>query len=285
MKMIDTDLNSIIRMYESGLTHKNIASNLGVSKSLITKRLREAGYVSRSRRATVDDAGIVSDYLGGLSENATAKKHGRDRNVIRRVLLEGGVCMRSQSEAEILKWSTMIGDARTNQVSAANQAMRNQTPEFHHRSAILQAKAKENSLSKACDMETLFIREFEKLGFATAPQKAFGPYNIDIAIGNTAIEIHNSSCHPHTHSYYRKRIVNLLKGGWHVVYIKAACQIDANRAAHKVGEMIDLIESDKSSVRHYGVIRGSGQFIAGGRLDGDDLSGVSGSYAFFQAIA
>jgi len=276
MKIVDIDINCVIGMYESGLTHKEVAENIGVSRALITKRLREYGYVSRSRRAIVNEAGIVSDYLGGASENAISINHGRDRSLIRRVLLAAGVSMRSQSEAETLKWSTMTGDARANQVSAANQAMRSQTPEFHHRSAILQAKAKEKSLSKACDMELLFIREFEKLGLVVTPQKAFGPYNIDIAIGSTAIEIHGTSCHPHNNPYFRKRIVSLLKGGWHVIYVKAACKIDANRTARQVSRMIDLIKSEKSGVRHYGVVRGSGQFVAGGCLNSDDLSCVSG---------
>lgn len=285
MHKLSINTGNIVRMYESGLNMREIAEKLGVSKSFIFTQLKSVGASIRDTRIALPTSVIVDQYLSGVSELKIAKSFGVSRNVIRRYLIEANVDVRCRSEAEKLKWSQMTDEQRSAQVEAAHQAIREKPPEFHARSAILQAVAKQRSLSKSCDMESLFICEFEKLGFAVIPQKACGPYNIDIAIGGAAIEIHANSAHPHTHSYYRKRVVDLLKSGWDVYYIKCTGQIDAKRAAQKISEMINLVESNKSGARHYGVIRGSGEFVAAGCLDGDDLSRVSRFDTAFDAVA
>lgn len=278
-------IDNIVKMYKSGLSCSEIAEHFGVSKSSITARARRAGLRLRDLRDGLPETDIVNRYLSGSSENQVAAEYGVSRKKIRSILNRQNVSIRGQSEAETLKWSKMTQKQRRSQVAAAHQAIRNMPTEFHYRSSELQAKTKEKTLSKSCDMELMFIAEFEELGFFVTPQKAVGPYNIDIAIGGSAVEIHGSWANPHTSPYYRKRIMHLLEAGWHVFYIKTPGKINAKRAAQKVGQMINLAQSDESGIRHYGMVRGSGDFMASGCLDGDEFSAVDGSNAFFEAVA
>jgi len=285
MNKLATDIDSIVNMYESGLSSIEISKKLGVCKATILKRLNSAGVVMRSNKINIPISDIKRMYIDDLiSENAIAAKFGVSRNVIRRLLNENGIHVRNQSESESVKWSKMDAKQRAKQVESAHKAMLAKPPEFHRDSAIKQAISKEASLAKACDNEIAFINGFKKLGYTVTPQKAFGPYNIDIAINGTAVEIHGNGCHPHTHTYYRKRVMDLLKGGWSVIYIKTVGKVHADIATQKVSRMIDLIESDKSGVCHYGMIRGSGELMASGCLDGDNLATVKASDGFFKAI-
>lgn len=276
------DTNRLIEMYESGKSTNDIAEIIGVSGGFVCNRLKSAGIVLTGNRKTVDDDAIVDFYVAGNSENATAKKFGVSRNLVRKRLVESGVHVRSQSESESLKWSKMSADERAKQVDAANKAIRNMPKSFHTQQAIKQAKTKEQTLSKVGSLEKEFIQEFTNRGFSPIPQKAVHVYNIDIAIASTAIEIHINAHHPHSRD--RKRIVDLLKRGWDVIYIKITNDVSVERATDKVCRMIDLIESDKSGVCHYGMIRGTSELVASGCLDGNNLTVVDASNGFFAAI-
>ena len=284
MKKISLDKNRVISLYKSGKTCSEIATIFNCSKPLINKRLSGWGVTMRDGRVSVDVDRLISLYKSGMSENAVSKKLGFSRQVIRRRLIENGVHIRNQSEAETLKWSQMSDKERSNQVEAANEKIRNMPKEFHINQAIKQAKTKQKTLSKVGDLEMIFKERFEEKGFEVIPQKAVYVYNIDLAIRNTAIEIHVNSAHPHSHSYYRKRIVELLKRDWNVIYIKILSDLSIKRATEKVCRMINLIESDKANVCQYGVIRGSGQLIASGCLNGDKFSTIDTPNGFFDRI-
>jgi transposase len=284
MDKIPININNLVSLYESGLSIVKISKQFAISKSHCYKLIASTGTSFRGNKIHFSESDAIADYVAGMSENQVAIKYSVQRSSIKTILERKAIHRRSQSEAEFLKWQSMTGEQRSQQVCHANQAIRDKPPEFHARSAILQAKTKQNTLAKSCDSEMTFIAEFEKLGFIVIPQKAFGPYNIDIAIRNTAIEIHGTACNPHNHAYYSKRVVNLLKGGWNVIYIKTTSNVNVKRAAHQVSKMINLIESDDSAICHYGMIRGSGELIATGCLDRDEFTTINGPNAFFDTI-
>lgn len=281
--------NDAINMYKSGKSVSEISSFFNVSDGTIYRAFKIAGFNNfrttggYSTKVPTDE--IINLYKGGMSENALSKKFGVSRNVIRTRLVNNKVHIRSQSEAETLKWSKMSDKQRSQQVKAANKAIRNKPKGFHIQNAIKQAKQKEQTRSKVGALENAFIKEFEHKGFKVIPQKAVYVYNIDLAINNTAIEIHINSANPHgNYWYFRKRIVELLKRNWNVIYIKITSDAFVQRTANKVCAMIDLVESDHSGICHYGMIRGSSELVTSGRLNGDKLTTVDACNGFFAAI-
>jgi hypothetical protein len=274
MRKNTIDFNRVVEMYESGVFPPVIAETLGCSKALIYKLFKQNGYKVKSRKLPVNSGAVIELYESGVSENVVAKHFNISRNVVRRILTENSIHIRTQSEAETLKWSQMSQEQRVHQVKGANEAIRNKPSEFHAKLAIKQAKTKERTLSKVGFLEPEFIEEFTNKGLVCIPQKACGPYNIDIATGFTAIEIHINTCNPHSHPYYRKRIMYLLKSGWNVVYIKVGAKTNIHRAADKVCELINKFSCDQSFIRHYGVIGCNGDVIAELGFDGDNLTSV-----------
>lgn len=283
MKKLSINKDRIIKMHESGLSVKEIAAKLDVSFPCVYRNLKSKNLGSNKKWLQIRDKAVAL-YVSGESENAVAKTIGVDRSTIRTCLIKSGVHIRSQSESELLKWSKMNLEQRKNQVKKANETIRNLGKEFHRQSSIKQAKAKEQSLSKVGSLEIEFFNQLQSLGKKGIMQKAVDVYNIDIAIGNTAVEVHANSSIPHNHPYYRGRIKNLLKLGWNVIYIKCTGKVLIERAADKVSQMIDFIESNKPLVSQYGMISGSGQLIATGSLNGDDLSCVKALNGIFAGL-
>ena len=271
-------------MYKSGKTAKIIANTFNVSKGLVLKRLAKWNVPRRNGMIDFDRKAAISFYVSGNSENATAKKFGVARTAIRGMLLRNNIHIRSQSEAEALKWSKMTKEERINQVKKAHQAAKNRSPEAVRNIMLKSAKTKEKTLSKVGYLEMEFIKEFEKLGYRCKPQKAVDVYNIDIAIGNTAVEVHVKENNPHVKVTDRKRIKYLLKSGWNVIYIKITSDVSVKVAANKVSAMINHIKTNKPSVGQYGMIRGTGQLVTSGCLNGNKLSTVNASDGFFAAI-
>lgn len=278
---LNLDTDSVIQMYVSGKTGHEIARILGVSPSYIYNMIKASGVKARSKRSPLDETLVISLYESGVSEKAISDRLGCSRSPIRRILTSNGIHIRSQSEAETVKWSTMTSEQRSAQVAAANEAVRNSPKEFHVANAIKQAQSKFRSLSKVGHLEAEFQSAFESRGYSPVPQYPFGPYNVDLAIGDAAIEIHGNSANPHTHPYYRKRVMELLESGWHVFYIKTTGQISIERAADQVSRMVDMAKRDNSGTRHYGMVRGSGELVTSGRLDGDKIATIDGPDGFF----
>lgn len=271
------NINGIIKMYESGLSMKEICTATGHPKTSIYAAGYRIGYkftrINVPRRVTIDADAVKSmyvDYL--LSENQIAIELGVGRRVIRTTLKRLGVHIRNQSESEAVKWSKMTDQQRTNQVKAANQAIRDKPSEFHRQSSIKQAQRKQMTHAKVGLLESEFTKAFNERGFDCIQQLAVDVYNIDIAIGNTAVEIHINSSNPHNHPFYSKRIVNLLKLDWNVIYIKCGVNTFVDVTADNVSSIINTISTDKTAISKYWMIRGNGDLVTVGGLNGDHLA-------------
>lgn len=180
--------------------------------------------------------------------------------------------IRNGSEANIIRFKDSTIDEKRQIVKKANEAMRKLPHSFHHESAIKQAISKENSLSKTGQFERDTIDYLTKLGFKCIPQKSFDAYNIDIAVGNVAVEIHVNSGHPHNNPYFRNRIIKLLKGGWNVFYIKITKQGFNECSLKQLVSFIQFSGKYPTSCRKYGVVRGTGEIIAVGQLNENDIT-------------
>lgn len=102
-------------------------------------------------------------------------------------------------------------------------------------------------------------------------QKAFYKYNLDIGIGNVAVEIHVSTSNPLNKRYSLERIMDITKRGLNVIYvwINPRNKIVSNSAYNDVISFIKRFYRNPSLTGHYRVIRGSGEFYAAGTFYSD----------------
>ena len=172
-----------------------------------------------------------------------------------------------------LRMSQTSIDERKRLVAKANEAMRNLPRDFHRRSSEKQALSKQASLCKVGVGEPEMIEWLTERGCVCKPQSAFGAYNIDILIGNIAVEIHVNPSNPHRNAYYRNRIIKLLGGGLSVIYIKVTKQrrLSPDTADSVIAILKHLCGSPPAR-REYWMIRGDGQFAASMCLDYDQSS-------------
>lgn len=279
MTISDINVDRLIEMYIAGHTALEVAQKFGVSKAFVYKRLKLHGVAARPRKnVSIRDAAVTA-YLSGVSELGVSEMLGVSRSCVRKALQKSGVHVRSQSESESLKWSKMTADQRARQVEKAHEASRNESRESIDLRLKKSANSKELSLAKVGFLELEFFEALKARGVVTVPQLAYGRYNIDLAIGHTAIEIHATTANPHTTAFYQKRVVNLLKGGWNAIYIKCIGKISLDRAADKVCELVNISERDKTVAGQYWMVRGSGDLVSHLCLDGDELSAVGASNA------
>lgn len=185
------------RLYGDGRTIKEISEVIGVSRDIIARRLRERGIDptrNARKRPTHNTLHLCTDsvrsmYENGMSENAVAKAFDVSRNVIRRHLIAAGVPIRTQSQAEALKWSQMTDEQRHNQVSKAHDAVTGMVRT--HEEMVARAKAREKITSEhhIGIGEPEFHEFLTNIGRPFTYQKAVDVYNIDFAIGTIAVEL------------------------------------------------------------------------------------------------
>jgi hypothetical protein len=214
---------------------------------------------------------IVTMYNSGFSVKKLAGEFGCCRQVITDRLKSRGITQRNRSESMYLRMSQTDMEGRRKLVAGANNGMRNSTKEQRESRLKKSAVMKEKSLSKVGILEDFVMNALHDL--SPVSQKAFGVYNIDIAVGTVAIEIHNASAYPHTHKPTRKRIINLLKSGWTVIYIKFGKDAIINEAAiNKVRFIIDQSGTNPSISGKYWMVKGTGECPVSCCLNGDDLT-------------
>lgn len=113
-------------------------------------------------------------------------------------------------------------------------------------------------------------------GAVTTLEQAEGRYNIDIAVGAVAVEVHRYGFNPlgrsASASRLRQRANYLRNRGWLMCYvwIGPRGQWLTAAAAEYIVALAKSAESDPSLRGEYRVIRGSGELVAAIRGDGDE---------------
>lgn len=236
------------------------------------KFVSDSNHIFRSNRTLVDEKIIIDTYLSGVSVYQISKRLGVSRNVIDRIIVKNGYSIRGLNKSQKLRYKNTTKEYRKNIVKKANEAIRNKPKSFHYKSSIKQAQAKEKSLSKVGKFEFEVINNLIASGFNPIPQKAFMAYNIDITIGNIAIEIHVNSGHPHNMAYYRKRIINILKFGWNIIYIKITKAGLNEFCINQLISDINFFRGNPSIIGQYRMIRGTGELITIMQIKGNDFT-------------
>lgn len=225
-------------------------------------------------RISLDVDYLVKEYVNGASTNRLAKEFRVSRSVVDRRLVNAGVTLRTQSQAEAVKWSRMNTTQRERQVAAAPQASRGRKVPLNVK--ISSAKAKfANGSQSTSPLELRVKVALKRRGITTEKQTPIGPYNCDLTIPPVAVEIYGGKWHWHGHHLARveDRFRYIMNAGWNIVVIAITDSFPLNRrVADYLATEINRLRSDPPKICQYRVIWGAGEFTTGGSLDDDKIS-------------
>src|SRR5436190_333915 len=145
-------------------------------------------------RTSVDVPLVINMFNSGKSVKAIADHFGCSRNVIGLRLGMSGIMVRNRSEGMFARMAETPFYERQKLAAGANEAMRSLSTEHHMKRLRLAAIYKQTSLSEVGILEQSVADRLAR--FKPVMQLAVNAYNIDIAVGSVAIEIHNSTVHP-----------------------------------------------------------------------------------------
>lgn len=277
MKRNDIDTNDLLDCYNSGMSGKQIADHFQVGTTTIHRWLADMG-LKTSKRKTIDLDALRGLYVGGMSVKAIARKFGVAGSVIVSRLNEIGITPRNRSEAMYVRMHQTPIEERRRLSAAAHAAVRGKRQTDEHREKIaINREINQIGISRT---ETIFVDMLEKLGICCTQQKAFGRYNVDIALNEFPIVV--EICGGGWHSFgahatrYSERTKYLLNCGMHVILI----WIDAMNyplekgAADYIVTISEKLGSQKPIRGKEHVIRGNGKSTSIGQRKFNNLPAI-----------
>ena len=158
---------------------------------------------------------IIERYVQGTSENAIAKQYKVSRGTIRQRLVESRVHIRTQSEAEKLKWTYMTLEQREHQIKAYHDKIRGD--KRSHESLVKRAKTIQ-AYCRLSPLEKLIWKMFELNNVEVVPLYAVDIFNVDFAIPKkkVAFEVNTGNWHksPRKIAQDAKKAKYLESQGW-----------------------------------------------------------------------
>lgn len=247
-------------LIRNGEILKVAAEKIGINPVTLSRKLSELGVaVPRGRRGdrvNLPIENIAAMYQDGKSENAIANELGVSRGTVRKRLLRVGITPRTQSEAEELKWAQMSNEARANQVKAAHKASRGVIKSIDTRRAI--ARTRERiKYAHLVGMGEIELLEFlTNRGIHAVHQMAVDSYNIDIAVGNIAVELtRDRGRYTMFNPKEIKRAEYLLESGYHVMAVEFDSVGTIIECADNLIRFIDEMSRLETTAREYWVVR------------------------------
>ena len=221
----------------------------------------------------IDD--LVRRYNAGESEKALAESLGVSRVVIRRRLVQAGIEPRGRSAAMYQRMADTPPAERAALTEAAHAAVRGvpKTPEFLIAKA-LGVERKGAAGGNVSPAELALGGMLQDAGLTVVYQKAIGSYNADLTTGTVAMEVLGGQWH--RIKSHRERLRYILDAGWDVIYIWVDGRhfpLSAGAAEYVIAHC-QFRDRNPAAPRCYRVIRGSGEFLAGGSADSDDLPDI-----------
>ena len=286
MPRIPLDRDEAIRLYTAGLTYEQIARQLSTKPNVVWRRLHDWGIIGSvprhggAWRRDIDAARIVDRYAAGASENSLAAEHRISRSLIRARLLAAGLSPRTQSEAELLKWSMMKRDRPLveRQCRRAWDASTGRVVPLHTLRAAARMRARR--LSHVGRYEDALRIALRRRSVVTIPQYVVGPYNLDLAIRPSRIAVEILTAYLDiAKSVAAHRLHYLFDHGWSVLVLWCPARQGAPKADTLAQHVIAFMEATRrnpATRRQYGVIRGDGQPVPASRLQRYDGTRVEG---------
>ena len=219
---------------------------------------------------------IIKDYLSGVSVNKLAQQEGVSRNVIDRVLKKHGVKLRSQSEAESMKWSFMSEQQRKRQVQKAHQATKGRFISTSEK--IKRAKSAYNTAHKTGLYEKKLCKIISQIGYTPQIQKNFGIYNLDIGIKELpiAIEIQSNGHSKLTNRKNLNRAKYICSRENFLLYIiiKQREEPCFKSLRNYLISFFEQISGDKTFLGKYGMISSNGEPFSSPRYNFNGLTRI-----------
>lgn len=280
------DTADLVERYRAGESLADLARSCHADLARIRTALVDAGVeirgpgaanrASGKRRLDIDETDLVRRYAEGASVLALSKALGVSRRTITDRLTAAGVELRDGSAANRLRMARMTFAERAALAAAANAARRRDGRTSPTRSpsrlkaARGIARTREVTHSAAWPVERDVITALHARGVPLRTQTAVGTYNLDLAVGDVAVEVHSASHHPSRDPRLARRTVELAEGGWSVLYVWVT---DAHPftegCADELIAHLDEMQGLPAGVCEQRVIRGSGELAAVLRVDLD----------------
>ena len=175
-----------------------------------------------AKKIELNTAELVTRYQAGEDAMRLAAEFGVSDATIRRRLREAGVDVRNKSDAGKLVWE-QADSTKYAQIAELGASMRGVPKSTEHMDKIMRARA--NSFENKTDshligkFEDEFAEWLKGYSYPVIRQKAFLYYNIDIVIGDFAIEIWTANNDPLNDRHQSLKIRRLVESGWNVIYV------------------------------------------------------------------
>lgn len=243
---------------ESGLNIVEASNSIGIHKETLRKHLVARGIkVERKIKnlKELPDNEIISLYESGLSELELSKRFNVSRACIRNRLKHSTVKIRGQSEANIVSMGRMTFEQRQDRTRKANNALRGSKQSVQgreKRASGIEMSAYEQMIGFG---EKDLKDALNQRGIDAIWQKSCGIYNIDLAVGNVAVELKSGSSHLASSDKKRGRIKDLRESGFVSLYICFDCVDSLLQSIDYIISNINILNSNPPPLGEYRVIR------------------------------
>lgn len=258
---MDIDLDNLVFLYNSGVSCDKIAKDLGLAHNTVYRRLREMGVVLKGVRLDIDVDTLIKLHESGIHVKQLAEMFGISRKTITNRFKKRGFVQRGHSEFMKERMKNTTPEERARLTSAAHAAARGRR--CSDEELCKRAASKENDPRWISPVERKCIGLFQKSGLSVTPQKAVGPYNIDIALAEypIAVEIFGGYWHSggrHA-ARFRKRTDYIINAGWIpvIIWVSRDYPLDTG-AVQYVITLTEKLCSGESISRQEHMIRGDG---------------------------
>src|ERR1041385_218960 len=277
------DLDQLVEQYlSSGESAKRLAVARGWSIRQVTEYLRERGVLRtkadisrlRGKGARPDLAPFLDEYGRGATTSELAQRAGVVRSTMIHWLKDAGADI-DRSHAAVRRNARLTAEQRI-RMAAATSACHRGVPKSEAALAR-RALTRQQRMVQVDPQERALVEMLRARGIdGIVQQKAIGRYNCDIAAAPVAVEVFGGNWHAYGQHGARllRRTRDILDAGWSVLLIWANSVHHpmTEAAADEAAAWIELARSNPSFGRQYRVIWGTGQFIAAGRPEDDELT-------------
>lgn len=167
---------------------------------------------------------IIRRYQSGESKRFIADSLGVDDKTIARQLRLAGIAIRGHSEAGVVRATRDSPETKRKRIEGARKKLTGVPKKAEVRAKMAASKQARERCIGCFEHE---LGNCLAKRFKVCRQMAIGPYNIDLAVGKIAFEVHTSPHGPHLvlrHFYgggstLKERIDYLADRGWMLIYI------------------------------------------------------------------
>lgn len=255
-------IDQAIILYESGDPLRVCGEKVGVNEETLRNHFKKRGVKMRITSqgqpnpktiTNLPENSICVAYTHGKSENHIANEYGVSRNVIRRILKKHNVHIRTQSEAEELKWSKMTNEQRESQVVKAHSAVRGRIRSDEELNKMAMSREQNYAEWLVGIGEPELKQWFQDRDISINYQKACLSYNLDFLVNNVDLEItgHIGRNKP-TNLFIFERSRRIYEQGYKTLYVEF----------YGVDRLIDNAELIMSTIQEInGVMHGDAHYL------------------------